>query len=340
MKTRTATIAFCLAIASGVVISLGAQQLSAGYQSQRIVDDARKRPIHLDIWYPTAAQPEQPHRYGLSIGRVVPGGELAGERLPVVLLSHGAMGSATNYSWLAEHLARRGYVVLGVSHIGESPVFGADSLDPAAVGRFGDRTQDLNTALAYLLERSPFTARLDASRLAAIGHSSGGASALMLAGVAFSASDLAAYCASDARAQDKGCQYPSSNDERAKQPPVAPARRLRALVTLDPAVGPGFTERALRALSISTLVVGSVRNDFLPYASHAGRVGSQIPGAQVVRLDRGEGHFVYVDECTLPIEVMGVRLCADATGVDRKAVHETLAGSIEQFLASALSSVR
>lgn len=160
MKTRTATIAFCLAIASGVVISLGAQQLSAGYQSQRIVDDARKRPIHLDIWYPTAAQPEQPHRYGLSIGRVVPGGELAGERLPVVLLSHGAMGSATNYSWLAEHLARRGYVVLGVSHIGESPVFGADSLDPAAVGRFGDRTQDLNTALAYLLERSPFTAGL------------------------------------------------------------------------------------------------------------------------------------------------------------------------------------
>ena len=274
---------------TGLVAGLAGQQLSAGYQSQRIVDDARKRPIHLDIWYPTTSLPEEPHRYGLSVGRVVNGGQLAGDKLPVVLLSHGAMGAASNYSWLAEHLARHGYVVLGVSHLGESPVFGADSLDPASVSRFGDRTRDIDVALSYLLERSSFSARLDVARLAAIGHSSGGATVLMLAGAPFSAADLASYCVSDARKQDKGCQYPvSGTNQEANQVPVPSSRRLRALVTMDPAVGPGFSERGLRAVTIPTLVIGSVRNDFLPYASHAARFATHIPGAQVIGLDRGE----------------------------------------------------
>jgi predicted dienelactone hydrolase len=337
MRTLLATMALALSTLMALDALQATPQLFAGYQSQRIVDDARMRPIHLDIWYPTAARPEQPHRYGLSAGRVVSGGELAGAKLPVVLLSHGAMGTAANYSWLAEHLARRGYVVLGVSHLGESPVFGSDSLDPSAVGRFDDRTQDLNAGLTYLLERSSFAARLDGARLAAVGHSSGGASVLMLAGVEFSAADLASYCASNARAQDKGCQYPAGDARRARQPPAVSGRRLKALVTLDPAVGPGFSEAALQSLTVPTLVIGSVRNDFLPYASHAGRVAANVRGAQILPLDRGEGHFVYVDECALPIEVMGVRLCSDAQRVDRKAVHETLAESIARFLGSALS---
>ena len=58
----------------------------------------------------------------------------------------------------------------------------------------------------------------------------------------------------------------------------------------------------------------------------------------MVRLDRGEGHFVYVDECTLPLEVMGIRLCADAQGIDRKATHETLAPRIEQFVTENLGT--
>jgi predicted dienelactone hydrolase len=108
-------------------------------------------------------------------------------------------------------------------------------------------------------------------------------------------------------------------------------RRIKVLVAMDPAVGPGFTEPGLRGLRIPSLVIGSVQNDFLPYASHAGRA-ARIKGAQIVRLDRGEGHFVYVDECELPIEVMGVPLCSDRAGVDRKAVHADLAALIERFL--------
>jgi len=313
-----------------------AQDYGAGYQVLRIVDEGRKRPIHLDVWYPTVGR-ETEHSYGLSVGRVATDGAIAGKGLALIVLSHGAMGAASNYSWLAEHLARRGYVVLGVSHFKESPVFGPESLEVASVARFGDRTRDLNYAVEFLLTRSPYAPSLDSRRIGAIGHSSGGASVLMMAGAEFSAADVSAYCASGAAAADKGCSYPMTRDgDVAAYVPVASQRPLKAVVVFDPAVGAGFTARG-KKLTVPTLVVGAVNNDFLPYAAHAGRIRTMVSGAESVRLENGEGHFVFVDQCASSIDVMGVPLCSDRPGVNRGAVHDKLAVIVEQFLARHLA---
>ena len=311
---------------------------SAGYELLRVVDEARGRPVQLDLWYP-AEEDEREHSYGLGTGRVARAAQNARGRFPLVLLSHGAMGAASNYSWLAERLARGGYAVAGVSHFAESPVVGLDPVDPASVGRFGDRTRDLAFALEFALARSELAAQLDAERVAAVGHSSGGASVLMLAGAEFSRAELAAYCGSAAAASDKGCAYPTdAEQDSAAHRPVRTPRRLAALVAMDPAVGPGFGDRGLRALAVPALVIGSVHNDFLPFASHAGRIAAQVPGAELVRLDAGEGHFVYLDAASAPLEVMGVPLFRDRPGVDRAAVHARLAEIIATFLARHLAA--
>lgn len=311
-------------------------QQSAGYESSRIYDG--DRPIHLNVWYP-ADEKESPVNYGISAGSAATGAKPVGERLPIVLLSHGAMGAASNYSWIAESLARHRYVVLGVSHFGESPVFGAQSLNPATVARFRDRTHDLNVALDWLLTKSRLASSVDASRLGAIGHSSGGATALMLAGAGFSFLQISEYCASGAARVDKGCWYGTpSADSAERQLPEPASRPIRAVVALDPAVGPGFVEDSVRNLKSALLVVGSVDNDFLPYEAHAGRIAKVKPDAEVVRLDRGEGHFVYIDICAANINVMGVSLCTDRAGVDRAAVHARLDAVIEEFLSKQLAN--
>lgn len=303
---------------------------SAGYESTRIYDG--ERPIHLSLWYPTD-QKESAVNYGISAGSAATGANAVGERLPIVLLSHGAMGAASNYSWIAESLARHRYVVLGVSHFGESPVFGAQSVNPASVARFRDRTHDFNVALDWLLTKSRLASSLDASRIAVLGHSSGGATALMLAGAKFSLSQISEYCSSGAAKVDKGCWYGTPSAETAaRQAPEPASRPIRAVVALDPAVGPGFVDDSLRNLKSALLVVGSVENDFLPYEAHAGRIAKAKPDAEVLRLDHGEGHFVYVDTCTANIPVMGTSLCTDRAGVDRAAVHARLDAVIEQFL--------
>ena len=52
---------------------------------------------------------------------------------PVIVMSHGAFGSARNYSWIGEHMARHGFLVLGVSHFRESPIYGQETIDPGSV---------------------------------------------------------------------------------------------------------------------------------------------------------------------------------------------------------------
>ena len=247
MSRRFASLGAALLIAVCAIPEISAQTYAAGYEVLRIID--RDRPIQLDVWYPSLGANETEHDYGLSIGRVASGAEVSSENMPVVLLSHGAMGAAANYSWIAEHLARHGFLVVGVSHFGESPVFGRDSVRLESASRFDERTRDLDNALQFVFERSRYASRIDKERFAAIGHSSGGASVLMLAGVEFSPALLTAHCGSSAAAADKGCQYPSSDADVTAQTLTTSSRRPKALVVMDPAVGPGFSDSALQALS-------------------------------------------------------------------------------------------
>ena len=53
--------------------------------------------------------------------------------------------------------------------------------------------------------------------------------------------------------------------------------RVRAVVALDPALGPGFDAGSLSEISIPVHVVGAVDNDFLPVDAHAGRYGGLHP---------------------------------------------------------------
>ena len=322
-----------LAIIGAILLSacattpLRRPDVSAGYESQRI-SDASGRPIQLDVWYPTTAA-EEAHSYNFGAGSVAGSAAVAGDKLPVILLSHGSMGAASNYSWIAEPLARHGYVVLGVSHFGESPAFGQATINPANVSHFGDRTHDINAALDFLIAKSAYASHIDPQRLGALGHSAGGATVLMLAGAEFSMADMRTYCAG-ARATDKGCLYPVGAPASDQTPAPSPLP-IKAMVVMDPAAGPGFAEASLRALKTPALVIGSVDDDFLPFPAHAGRVSDLLGSAELVRLAAGEGHFVYIDRCTLPINVMGVKLCTDRDGVDRDATHAQLVPQILSF---------
>ena len=308
---------------------------AAGHTMVRAQDEARERPVLIDLWYPAGAgQAEDDHDYGLGRGRVAESAHPADARCPVIALSHGAYGAASNYAWIAEHLARRGYLVMGVSHFGESYAYGPATIDPAAATRPWDRPVDVSFALDHVLSGTPFGERADQRRTGALGHSSGGATVLQLGGAIYDPAAMQRYCASDAALTDRGCDYGRGAD------PAAPAGqetrsyrdpRVKAIVALDPALGPGHRAASLAAITVPVHIVGAVDNDFLPFESHAARYARQIPGASLTRLTGGEGHFVYLDVCDAELDANGVPLCRDRRGVDRALVHARLAGLITAF---------
>ena len=311
----------------------------AGYRRYKWHDAGHDRPVWSDVWYPSTDEPEERAIfYGLGQGAVIAGAHVAASQPPfsLAVMSHGAFGSAPAYAWLAEYLARRGIVVLGVSHYGESSLYGVETVDPSAVTRLWVRPRDCTFALTQLLMNEDFDGRIDRARIAAIGHSSGGATVVALGGATFDPAALSAYCRSDDARADRGCLYARLLDT--VPVPLRDATmshqdsRITAIVVMDPAAGPGYSADSLAQVIVPVLVIGSEDNDFLPFAQHAGRYAGLLPMASLIALRSGEGHFVYLNACTSDLLANGVPLCVDRAEVDRKAVHARLAPQILAFL--------
>jgi len=116
---------------------------------------------------------------------------------PVIIFSHGYTGMFTDSTFLFEDLASRGYVVASVAHSYETTavvfpdgkliesVFGSylkgdtmrlddGSLRLARAVRLGDLQFVLDELQRLNSETSPFTGKLDTSRIGVMGHSLGG----------------------------------------------------------------------------------------------------------------------------------------------------------------------
>jgi predicted dienelactone hydrolase len=314
--------------------------LPSGYTVLKTRDKERARPILLDVWYPaspTSVEIVSAYRPGAT-GKVAPEAPPLDDVAPVVLLSPGILGTATSYSWLTEDLARRGFIVAGVSHHGESPVIGPQTVNWTSLLRPWERSRDCSAALDFLLSHPRFGRLADPLRIGAVGHSSGGAAVLALAGAVYDPEAMREYCTSQASRGDRSCSYRRAlsreEDEQARR--SHRDERIHAVVALDPALGPGHSARSLSGVQIPVHIVGTVENDFLPFEHNAGRYARLIPGASLTPLAHGEGHFVFVDECGEDSEVQGVPVCRDRDGVRRAAVHARLAETVGKFLSEHL----
>lgn len=241
-------------------------------------------------------------------------------------------------------------------------------MNSSAVLRWWLRPPDISAVITHVSAGSSLLSTSVAERqIAFVGHSSGGATALFLAGLSFAGERLAAYCGSELSVHDRGCDYSDQEEadregadqeeadqEGAGQEALSPLDgppgldygdpRIRAFVALDPALGPGFAGIADQDVSAApsgnVLLVGSVNNDFLPFQHHAQRIAELLSGARRLWLDEGEGHFVYLNECDLDTAANGVPLCTDRPEVSRAATHERLITQISEFLNGALDYSR
>ncbi|WP_063023228.1 MULTISPECIES: alpha/beta hydrolase family protein [Nocardia] len=120
------------------------------------------------------------------------GAPVAGDRLPVVVASPGMGTPRWILSGLATDLASRGYVVVVIDHTGESPavqfpdgriILGTPPTTDTDYMRrqLHARTADLRLMLDRLAVLPIVGAHLDLGRIAALGHSYGGTTAVQLA---------------------------------------------------------------------------------------------------------------------------------------------------------------
>ncbi len=115
---------------------------------------------------------------------------LGDAKVPLVVFSHGIGGSREGYSYIGKYLAANGFASLHLQHIGsDRSIWGGNVLQ--MVGRLQtaaqdteaiSRVQDLRFALDTLLADPALAQRVDASRIAAAGHSYGANTTMLAAG--------------------------------------------------------------------------------------------------------------------------------------------------------------
>src|SRR5262249_38828568 len=162
---------------------------SVGYQ-QITVPDPDGKPLQVGIWYPSAASASlQP--LGLFQQTVAPKGALSGDRLPLVLISHGVGGSLASHYDTALALAQAGFVVAAVTHTGDN------SQDQSYVGNrrdLIDRPRQIRRVLDFILGTWPEHSRLDPTRIGIFGFSLGGFTALVTIGGIPDLSRIPQFC--------------------------------------------------------------------------------------------------------------------------------------------------
>ena len=114
-----------------------------------------------------------------------------GDRLPVILLSHGHgssnfIASMRGYGPLVDFYAAHGFVVIIPTHQ-NSKTLGLDTTGPEGPLFWTSRPRDMSFIIDHLDEIESavpgLAGRIDRSRIAAVGHSLGGHTAAMLAGM-------------------------------------------------------------------------------------------------------------------------------------------------------------
>ena len=288
------------------------------------------RPAKINLWFPEGQCEASPHqKFCLADFAVT-------DR--TIVLSHGAMGAAENYRWIGEYLAAAGYIVVGINHYGESWFYGAETQDVRATAMIWQRPIDITAIYDALSNRELFQHQINWSNIIAIGHSSGGQTLAMLAGIQYDLLRMIDFCKTEASASDHSCDYGIRNTPKPGEAflrqfgGIYKDARVKKLIMIDPTLGYGATPESLPTVHLPTIVIGAQNNDFLPWENHGARYTKNIPNAKSHLLTGQEGHFIFLDACNNDQQVMGVALCNDRDGVDRVATHSNLAVIILEFV--------
>jgi predicted dienelactone hydrolase len=157
-----------------------------GFEEFKIPNGAEP-PLIVGIWYPTDS-PGTASALGNVTQTVATGAPIAGNRRPLVVISHGGAGWFGSHYDTALALAHAGFVAAAVSHAGDT------FDDQSRVLQLWRRPAQLHRLVDYMLDEWRGHGQLDAARVGTFGFSNGGFTVLAAAGAIPDLSTIGPFC--------------------------------------------------------------------------------------------------------------------------------------------------
>jgi predicted dienelactone hydrolase len=279
--------------------------MNCGFRSIEIEDHKNKISFNCKVLYPS-----QDVSGSVSFGPysldAVTNGQLAEGRFPLVIISHGNGGTALVYRNIAQHLASHGYVVAMPEHYGNNRM---DNSLSESIDNLIFRPYHLHLVIETLLGDSNFSNDLLADKIAVIGHSFGGYTALALAG-----------------------GNPSTREGVPIE--VQHDTRVKAIVLMAPAAGWFFGEGALDSVQIPVSLWMGELDHITPRQWSSEIVLNGIPDKSKIEnhvVPLG-GHFSFLTPFPESMKSPNFPPSTDPAGFDREEFHKRFPSQIEEFL--------
>jgi predicted dienelactone hydrolase len=312
----------------------------AGFRKMTVAaSSADAKPAHFALYYPTpdAARviPMGPFPQSVAINGA-PEPKVKG----LIVISHGTASTELGFATLAQALARNGYLVASVEHIGDT---WQDQSMRATPGRyFAERPRQASRVIDTVLADSQWRARLALGAggddrqplIGALGHSAGGYTVLALAGGKPVLSRLRTHCELEAALDPVLCKLSSSiggastsvdTARDGQEEPVQADPRVRAVIALAP-MGVAFSAASVASITVPVAIYAGEKDSFLVPRFHAQWVMQNMRAANTtMQLVPNAGHYAFMNTPTMDLPSPDGSVARDPQGFDRAAFLERLA---------------
>jgi predicted dienelactone hydrolase len=322
-------------------------QASPGFR-QITLSDSQSETLKLAVWYPTSAKGKpvdvgsNPAFVGFTVNPDAP--PLPGVH-PLLVISHGYNGNWRNLSWIAAAMAEEGYIVAAPDHPGTTTF----DQNPIEAKKLWRRPHDISQVIDFVSESPALFGATDKNRIAALGHSLGGWTVMSVAGARFSPSLFIKDCQNHSKRGDcRLIEKLGINEMLSVDKLSANYRdeRVRAVVSLDLGLAPGFTPQSLNAMTTPVLILAAQADKpgELPAVEESGYLSANMkPNWRQYEVIEGATHFSFMQLCKpgaerlLKEESPGDEVvCQDGLQGKRSDIHQNLVGKISAFLNSSL----
>lgn len=335
----------------GLSTSVLADDNRVGFQTSTLPDAHTGRPVEMVVWYPSAttATPQLISDNPVFVGALaVQNAPPATGEHPLVVLSHGVWGNWGNQVWLASALAHKGYIVAAVNHPGTT----SKNRDAEAAAQLWLRPADLSRAIDAVTAQPEQFGVVAKRRIAVVGHSLGGWTALEIAGARFNPDLYAQDCKAHPRlapcAVYQTINPASTPASKARLAADLSDKRVTAIVSLDLGLSRGMTDESLAALPVPTLVIAAgVPSEELPAQLESANLAKRLPQASTRYVEISDAtHFSFMSICK-PGAVALIEesspgdgmICRDGDGArPREVIQQQITGLITDFLAQPLAT--
>jgi predicted dienelactone hydrolase len=319
-----------------LVLSVTAQAreatFNAGFTGRDVAGDPG---FPIVVWYPATAEESTwlAGPYSITAARDAAPAEGS---FPLVVISHGGMGSELGHRDWADYLARRGFVVVAIRHVG-------DSFDDFT-GRGSDvqlnrRPEQVTAALDAVLADPVLAPAIDAERIGIVGFSAGGYTALTTVGAEPEFALWGAHCR-DHPDDLELCPPDGHEMPRITRPgwqPPPPDPRVRAAVAMAP-LAVVFDRDGLAHVEVPVRLYRAADDRHVRNQWNADIVAAGLPAPPEVVTVPGD-HYVFLPPCPPAMAAdVPAEVCTDAPGVDRAAIHAAIGEDLVAFFDRTLAT--